>query len=95
MNDAQLGGEGQDIKGKVKETAGNLTGDSSLQGEGLADQVGGKLQKGYGAAADAVQQGVGPLADKARGFARQRPWATAALAGVIGVALLNTLRGKK
>lgn len=31
---------------------------------------------------------------KATQFAKQRPWATAALAGVVGVALLNTLRGK-
>ena len=31
---------------------------------------------------------------KATEFAKQRPWATAALAGVVGMALLNTLRGK-
>ncbi len=31
---------------------------------------------------------------KATQFAKDRPWATAALAGVVGVALLNTLRGK-
>ena len=32
--------------------------------------------------------------NKATEFAKQRPWATAALAGVVGMALLNTLRGK-
>ena len=31
---------------------------------------------------------------RATDFAKQRPWATAALAGVVGMALLNTLRGK-
>jgi hypothetical protein len=31
---------------------------------------------------------------KARAFAKQRPAATAALAGVVGLALLNTLRGR-
>ena len=31
---------------------------------------------------------------KARQFATDRPWATAAAAGVIGLAILNTLRGK-
>jgi len=31
---------------------------------------------------------------KATEFAKQRPWATATLAGVVGLALLNTLRGK-
>lgn len=32
--------------------------------------------------------------DKARAFAKARPAATAALAGVVGLALLNTLRGR-
>ena len=27
-------------------------------------------------------------------FAKARPWASAALAGVVGMALLNTLRGR-
>lgn len=31
---------------------------------------------------------------KAKAFAKQRPAATAALAGVVGLALLNTLRGR-
>ena len=46
-------------------------------------------------AIDAARDAVTPLADKARGFAKQRPFAAAALAGVLGVALLNTLRGKQ
>jgi hypothetical protein len=32
--------------------------------------------------------------DKAMAFAKARPGATAALAGVVGLALLNTLRGR-
>lgn len=32
--------------------------------------------------------------DKAKAFAKARPAATAALAGVVGLALLNTLRGR-
>ncbi len=32
--------------------------------------------------------------EKARGFAKARPAATAALVGVVGLAILNTLRGK-
>lgn len=32
--------------------------------------------------------------NKATQFAKQRPWATATLAGVVGLALMNTLRGK-
>ncbi|UAK23626.1 hypothetical protein [Sphingomonas nostoxanthinifaciens] len=38
--------------------------------------------------------GVGPLIDQAKAFAKARPWASATLAGVIGIALINTLRGK-
>jgi hypothetical protein len=43
---------------------------------------------------DRLTGGAGPLADKAKAFAKARPFATATLAGVLGVALLNTLRGK-
>jgi ElaB/YqjD/DUF883 family membrane-anchored ribosome-binding protein len=44
----------------------------------------------------ALKQAIGKnqIAGKATQFAKQRPWATAALAGVVGMALLNTLRGK-
>lgn len=95
MNDDQIGGEGRDIAGKLKETAGDLTGSTSLQSEGLADQLQGKAQKAYGAATEALSGGVGPLVDQAKGFARKRPFAAAALFGVLGVAILNTLRGKR
>ena len=37
--------------------------------------------------------GDAPIADKVKGFAKARPWASAALVGVAGIALLNTLRG--
>ncbi|WP_174274558.1 hypothetical protein [Sphingomonas bacterium] len=51
-------------------------------GGGLIDQARGLLN------------GNAPIVDQAKSFAKARPFATAALAGVIGVALLNTLRGK-
>ena len=95
MNGDTITGTTRDIGGKIKEEVGSATGNGSLQGEGLADQLTGKAQQAYGTARDAVAGGVGPLADKARGFARERPFAAAALAGVIGIALINTLRGKK
>ena len=37
-----------DIKGKVKDAAGGLTGDTSLQAEGKWDQLKGKAQKKIG-----------------------------------------------
>lgn len=95
MNSDTLGGEGRDLAGKVKETAGDVTGDRSLQGEGLADQISGKANKAIGSAKDAISGGAGPIVDQVKGFAKDRPFAFAAVAGVLGVALLNTLRGKK
>lgn len=55
-----------------------------------------------GGVQDQLDQGVaaakaqaGPLVEKARGFAKSRPWTAAALAGVVGLAVLNTLRGRR
>lgn len=37
--------------------------------------------------------GDAPLSQKVKGFAKARPWTSAALVGVAAVALLNTFRG--
>lgn len=95
MTSDELKGTGNDIKGQVKEAVGNATGDRDTQAAGIADQVTGSVQKTVGAAKEAVADNVAPLAGQAKGFAKQRPFATAALVGVVGLALLNTLRGKK
>ncbi len=95
MNEDKLVGEGRDIAGKVKETVGDVTSSPSLQGEGLADQLAGKVQKGVGVLRDALGAESEPLAGRVRRFVRERPFASAALAGVLGIALLNTLRGKR
>lgn len=44
-----------------------------------------------GAAKDAVNGGIGQV----KALAKKQPFAFAALAGVLGIALINTLRGKK
>ncbi len=75
MNEDKLAGEGRDIVGKIKETAGDVTGNSSLQAEGLGDQLAGKVQKVVGVARDALAPDGEPLLDKARRFARERPFA--------------------
>jgi uncharacterized protein YjbJ (UPF0337 family) len=46
-----------DAKGRIKEAAGNLTGDKDLQKEGKLDQAEGKLK-----------EGIDSVADKARGL---------------------------
>ena len=39
--------------------------------------------------------GDAPMTEKAKSFAKARPWASAALLGVAGIAILNTLRGRR
>lgn len=41
-------GIGNQVKGRVKETIGDLTGDSSTKWEGKRDRVKGRLQEEYG-----------------------------------------------
>jgi ElaB/YqjD/DUF883 family membrane-anchored ribosome-binding protein len=49
-----------------------------------------------GSTTDSIRNALGnnQIVNKATQFAKDRPWATATLAGVVGVALLNTLRGR-
>ncbi len=89
MTDA-LTGDITTIGGKVKETTGAATGDRSLQASGMFDQLKGALQKALAPGADGRPAAVG----QAKAFAKERPWATAALVGVLGLATLGTLRGK-
>ena len=48
-------GAARNMGGKVKEAAGNVTGDAKLKNEGQADQVAGKAQNAVGGAKDAVR----------------------------------------
>ena len=53
---------------------------------------------GKTALADAFRthfSGDAPLTEKARNFAKARPWTSAAFVGVAAIALLNTLRGRR
>lgn len=80
MNNDTIEGQGRNIGGQIKEVVGKAAGDEQLQGAGIADQWSGSVQNAYG---------------KARDFAQKRPMAAAALAGVVGLAILNTLRGRR
>ena len=79
MNIDTLAGEGTNMKGKFKQGLGDATGDPALRQDGMADQLSGNVRKGVGAVRD---------------FARQQPVATAAAAGLFGLALLRSLRGR-
>jgi uncharacterized protein YjbJ (UPF0337 family) len=46
------------MKGKAKETAGKMTGDAKLQGEGQADKGEGKVQNAVGGFKDKVREAL-------------------------------------
>lgn len=48
MNRDQTEGKGKDMKGRMKEAAGDLTGNERLKNEGAADQAEGKVQNAWG-----------------------------------------------
>ena len=87
MRTTRVEGQGQTVVGNVKEGVGKLTGDESLRAEGVSDQAAGDAKQMVGSAQDAVA--------RAKAFAKDRPWATAALVGTFGLALFNTLRSKR
>ena len=89
MTDA-LTGDVNQIGGKLKETAGAATGDRSMQAGGMLDQLKGAFQKATAPGADGQPAAIG----QAKAFAKERPWATAALVGVLGLATLGSLRGR-
>jgi uncharacterized protein YjbJ (UPF0337 family) len=79
MNIDTIAGEGTRTKGDFKVGLGDVTGDRSLQQDGAADQLSGSLRKGVG---------------QVRDFVKKNPAASYTAAGIFGLALLNTLRGK-
>ena len=55
MDEDRIKGSAEQAKGKLKEVAGKLTGDSKLEGEGKADQVAGKIQNAIGGIKDTLR----------------------------------------
>ena len=72
MDSSQVEGTAQDLGGKVKDAVGGLTGDTSLQAEGKADQGIGQL-KAFGV--------------KSVDFAKKLPLLAAGITLVVGVLL--------
>lgn len=56
MNKDRIEGSAEQAKGKVKEVAGKVTGDSKLETEGKADQVAGKVKNTIGGLKDTVKE---------------------------------------
>jgi uncharacterized protein YjbJ (UPF0337 family) len=56
----------QDMKGRAKQAAGDLTDDSKLKREGQADQTGAKAKDAIDKAADKAKDGLDKLTGKAK-----------------------------
>jgi uncharacterized protein YjbJ (UPF0337 family) len=48
MNRDEAQGKSDQLKGKIKQAAGDLTDDERLHDEGVADEAAGKVQEGFG-----------------------------------------------
>jgi uncharacterized protein YjbJ (UPF0337 family) len=57
-------GKADELKGRVKEAAGDLTDDERLKSEGKADKAGGKLKQGLEDAKDKGEELVDKVKDK-------------------------------
>jgi uncharacterized protein YjbJ (UPF0337 family) len=44
----EIAGKIHEVKGKIKEKVGQLTNDPDLEGEGIGEKIGGKIQKKIG-----------------------------------------------
>lgn len=58
MNKDRIQGSAEQAKGKVKEIAGKVTGDTKLENEGKAEKVAGKIQNTVGGIKDTVKEAV-------------------------------------
>lgn len=56
MDQDRIKGAGDQMKGKIKEGAGKLTGDEKLKTEGKVDQAKGKVENAIGGAKDKVRE---------------------------------------
>jgi uncharacterized protein YjbJ (UPF0337 family) len=65
-----MGEKTDEAKGRVKEAAGDLTGDKDLEREGQMDQAGAKVKGKVGRAAETAKDKTGEVVDKAKDKAR-------------------------
>jgi uncharacterized protein YjbJ (UPF0337 family) len=56
MDKNRVEGSFDQAKGKVKETAGEVTGDQKLKNEGVIDQVTGKVKNSVGSVKDKIRE---------------------------------------
>ena len=59
MNNSHVKGSAKELKGKIKEEVGHVTGKSDTAAEGVLEQVAGKAEKAFGDIKDAVKNNSG------------------------------------
>jgi uncharacterized protein YjbJ (UPF0337 family) len=64
MNKDELDGKGNQVKGKLKQAAGDLTDDQRLHDEGVADEAAGKVEEGFGRGRRKVGEAIEDLGQK-------------------------------
>jgi uncharacterized protein YjbJ (UPF0337 family) len=61
---SELGNKAEQVKGKLKEAAGDVTDDDSLRNEGKADHASGKAKEKVGDVKDKAEQAIDSVKDK-------------------------------
>lgn len=63
MNDDELKGKADRLKGRIKSTVGEATDDQRLKDEGAADEAAGEVQEGFGKARRKVGEAIEDIGD--------------------------------
>jgi uncharacterized protein YjbJ (UPF0337 family) len=66
MNRDEVQGKTDQLKGKVKQAAGDLTDDEQLHDEGVADEAAGKVEEGFGRGRRKVGEALEDLGGKVK-----------------------------
>ena len=64
MNNDELKGKGDQVKGKAKQAWGDVTDNERLHDEGVADETAGKVQEGFGKGRRKVGEALDDIADR-------------------------------
>ena len=81
MDENRIEGTAKNIGGKIQDSVGGLTGDSSIQARGKANQAAGQVQDTYG-----------QMVDEVTSFAKDQPVAALLSAAGVGLVLGYLLR---
>ena len=64
MNKDEFDGKVDQVKGRIKQGAGDLTDNDQLRDEGMADEASGDVQEGFGKARRKVGDAINDVGDK-------------------------------